>query len=356
MVNMRACVHHSSREAYNMRNQATFESSLSKILVIIALIAVMFAMVVPSASAHTPLKPEHENHTLETALEIPNPTKSWTLYRELHEANEPEYFKLQLKAGERLKISLYLPTTADPMFLPTLIVIGSGITSDDILPEFIDIPQDAGFVVIQAQRPEKPEYEPFTPTSYFYLADFDKEVQTDGTYYFAIYESTGEGRLGIAVGYKEEFTLVEWLRIPLDVIEIHQWEGQSLIFVIAPVLVTLVIGFTVIVWKFGLVRNARSVLGILAGLLYLGSGVMMLVQMILALNGAVYNLLVILTIIFVLIPILLGVVIIRKIGLNAKTASLRDRIIILVLAALGLFSWSGLLIGPVLVLIYSILS
>jgi hypothetical protein len=339
-----------------MRNQAKFKFSLAKRFAMIALISLMLAMGVPIALAHTPLKPGHENHTLETALEIPNPTKSWTLYRELHETNEPEYFKLQLKSGEHLRISLYVPTTEDPNFLPNLIVMGSDITSDSILPEFIDVPNDAGFIVIQAQRPEKPEYEPFTPTSYFYLADFDKEIQTDGTYYFTIYESTGEGRLGIAIGYKEEFTLVEWLRIPLDVIEIHQWEGQSFIFIITPMLVTLIIGFIVIAWKCRLVRGARSLLGILAGLLYLGSGVMVLVQMIVALNGAEYNLLVTLTFIFVLIPILLGVVIIRKIGLNAKTASLRDRILLLILAASGLFSWSGLIIGPVLVVVASILS
>lgn len=316
----------------------------------------MLAMGAPIASAHTPLKPGHENHTLETAVDVPSPTKSWTLYRELHEANEPEYFKLQFQTGERMKISLYVPTTEDPHFLPTLVVIGPDITSDTTLPEFIEIPNDAGFNVIQAQRPEKPEYEPFTPTSYFYLADFDKEVQTDGPYYFAIYESTGEGRLGIAVGYKEEFTLVEWLRIPLDVIGIHQWEGQSLIFIFAPMLVTIVVGFGVIIWKFKLVRGARSLLSISAGLLYLGSGVMVLVQMIIALNGAVYNSSVMLTIIFVLIPVVLGIAIFRKIGLNAKTVSLRDKMILLVLAALGLFSWSGLLIGPVLVVLTSVLS
>jgi len=77
-----------------MKNKVSFETSLSMRLVVIALISVIVAMWVPIASAHTPLKPGHENHTLDSALEIPNPTKSWTLYRELHEANEPEYFKL----------------------------------------------------------------------------------------------------------------------------------------------------------------------------------------------------------------------------------------------------------------------
>lgn len=233
--------------------------------------------------------------------------------------------------------------------------MGPEITSNHTLPELLDVPNDAEFTVIQAQRREKPEYEPFTPASYYYLADFDRELQSDGTYYFAIYDSTREGRLGIAVGYKEEFTLVEWLRIPLDVIDIHQWEGQTLAFIIAPMLVTFAVGFGIIVWKWGGVPGARRLIGILAGLLYLGSGVVILVQMIIALNGAAYDSLAILTLLFVLIPLLLGMALLKKLGLKEDALSRRDRLIVLGLAALGLFSWSGLLIGPFLAALASLL-
>jgi len=312
-------------------------------------------LVVPTVLAHTPLKPGHENNTLESAVDIPNPTKSWTLYRNLHEANEPEYFTLQLKAGERLKISLYTPRAEDPNFLPTLVVMGPEITSNHTLPEFLDVPNDAGFMVIHAQRQEKPEYEPFTPTSYFYLADFERAIQSDGTYYFTVYDPAREGRLGIAVGYKEEFALIEWLRIPLDVLDIHQWEGQSLVFIITPMLVTFAIGFGIIVWKVGAMPRTRNLIGISAGLLYLGSGVLMLVQMIIALHGAVYDSLAILTLLFVLTPLLLGIAVLKKIGLKEKALSRRDRLQILGLATLGLLSWSGLLIGPILAALASLL-
>jgi hypothetical protein len=338
-----------------MRNSTGFNLTVSKKAVMLALAALLLVLIIPPALAHTPLNPGHENHTLESALDIPNPTKSWTLYRKLHEANEPEYFQLQLKAGERVKIGLYTPKAEDPNFLPTLVVMGPEITSNHTLPELLDVPNDAGFTVIQAQRREKPEYEPFTPASYYYLADFDRELQSDGTYYFAIYDSTREGRLGIAVGYKEEFALVEWLRIPLDVIDIHQWEGQTLAFIITPMLVTFAVGFGIIVWKWGGVPGARRLIGILAGLLYLGSGVMMLVQMIIALNGAAYDSLAILTLLFVLIPLLLGMALLKKLGLKKEALSRRDRLIVLGLAALGLFSWSGLLIGPILAALASLL-
>jgi hypothetical protein len=154
---------------------------------------------------------------------------------------------------------------------------------------------------------------------------------------------------------KEEFALVEWLRIPLDVLDIHQWEGQSLVFIITPMLVTFAIGFGIIVWKVRAMPRTRNLIGISAGLLYLGSGVLMLVQMIIALHGAVYDSLAILTLLFVLTPLLLGIAVLKKIGLKEKALSRRDRLQILGLATLGLLSWSGLLIGPILAALASLL-
>lgn len=320
-----------------------------------SILLILMLALVPTVSAHTPLKPGEENTSLERALEIPNPTKSWTLYRELHEAGETEYYKLQLDPGERLRISLYTPTTENPNFAPNLVVMGPDIASEDILPEFVEVPDGFGFVIIETDRPEKPEYEPFTPTSYYYLVDFDMEISTGGTYYFAVYETAREGRYGVALGYKEEFTLLEWVKIPLDVISIHLWEGQHLGLILAPMLATLVIGFGLLIWKYGLDLNAFNLVGSTAGLLYLGSGFMILMQMIISLMGAKYDSLVILTIIFTLLPFLLGFALLRKVGRGRSALSIRDRVIFVLLGVLGLFSWAGLLLGPALAMVASIL-
>jgi len=68
---------------------------------------ISLSCLVSSAAAHTPLTPAEEIHSLDTAFEVPNPTKSWTLYRELHNEGEAEYYKLQLNVGERLRVSIY---------------------------------------------------------------------------------------------------------------------------------------------------------------------------------------------------------------------------------------------------------
>ncbi|MFW9944946.1 MAG: hypothetical protein ACFFB7_08105, partial [Candidatus Sifarchaeia archaeon] len=65
------------------------------LLVSIALIGLLTSIV----SAHVPLAPE-PGETLDTAVEIVNPTKSWVVYSDLHESEEPHYFRFQIDEGE----------------------------------------------------------------------------------------------------------------------------------------------------------------------------------------------------------------------------------------------------------------
>jgi hypothetical protein len=319
-----------------------------------ALLLLLLALASP-VLAHTPLEMEEGNHSLETALEIPNPTKSWTLYRELHEAGEAEYYELHMEAGDRLRISLYVPRGEDPGFAPSLVVMGPEIASRDEAPEFIEVPEGAGVALVESERPDRPEYEPFTPTSYYYIADFEMEVTDESHYYFAVYETAGEGRYGLAIGYEEVFTLLEWVKIPLDVIGIRRWEGQPLVLFLAPLFATLILGYGLLFWRQRFDTNVFNLASASAGLLYVGSGLVTLVQMGIYLYGAVYNSLVILTVVFALIPILLGYVILRKVVRVPTKLLGRDRVFLIALGMLGLFTWAGLLVGPVLAVLAGIL-
>ena len=311
---------------------------------------------VPTVFAHTPLKPDGENNSLETAFEIPNPTKSWTLYRELHENGEAEYFKLHLHEGERFVVSVYIPRNAETDFIPNLIVIGPSIENHSPTPTTIEVPDGAQATLIEGSLPEDPEYEPFTPASYYYTVDYRAEIIDEGDYYFVVYSDEGEGRYGVAVGYIETFTLTEWLMIPIDVIVIHQWEGQSLTFILIPMALTLVLGLFLLLWKFKpTVASIAVFLGVLAGLLYIGSGFMMGTQMFIALIGATSTASLPLTLVFSFLPIVLGLAIIRKMVQHKLRWTTRDRIIVALFGILGFVLWAGVLIGPVVVIIVSIL-
>ncbi len=160
----------------------------------------------------------------------------------MHEEGRADYYRLQLEFGERLVVSIYTSKAEDSSFDPHLAVIGPDISLGDIVPVFIEVPNGAGVTIMESSRSDRPEYEPFTPSSNYYLVDFEKEIQTSGTYYLVISQYTSAGRYGMAVGYKEEFTILEWLKIPVDVIEIHRLEEKPLFLIFAPLIVTVIVG------------------------------------------------------------------------------------------------------------------
>lgn len=323
----------------------------SKKLPFILFLLLSSILLATPASAHVPLQPD-DNESLETATVVFNPTKSWAIYAELHEGGEAQYYRLDLKEGERLRAMLYIPL-GEKGFKPNLVIIGPGIAAQDEVPEYVEVPEEAGVVLLEADEAALPEYEPFTPSSYYYLADFDLEISAPGEYFIAIYEPDSGGNYGLAIGYKESFELDEWLLVPIDALDIHQWEGQSLALILAPVVATVATGLFIFLWlKKDLFRTVRIWIASLAGLLYIGSGFMTLVQMFIALSSTAVDASVVLTMVFVTLPILLGLGILM---FGAKeTVTFRARVIVALFALLGLFAWAGLLIGPLLAFVASI--
>ncbi len=319
----------------------------------LSFLLIFLMLSVHSVFAHAPDKPT-DNESLATAYTISDPAKSWALYAELHEGEEAQYYKFYLPQNERLLVMLFVPTSEKSSFVPNLVVMGPGITSQDAVPEYVETVDGVGIMSLEGQRSSSPTYEAFTPSSFYELASLDREASAAGTYHVAVYEPSQGGHYGLAIGYREQFGLDEFIRIPIDVIGIHQWEGQSLLFIFAPLTLTLVIGLAILILKRPVTfRTLFGGIGVFAGLLYLGSGFMMLTQTILALTTATLDLSVVLTAIFILIPILLALAIFR-LTISRKQIAARVRIFMAILGVLGLFGWAGLLIGPVLALIASL--
>ncbi len=319
---------------------------------LLGMLLVSLMLLVSPVLAHTPLEPG-DNEELETATVVTDPTKSWAVYAELHEEGEAQYYRLDLNDGERLKAMLYIPI-AEKGFKPNLVIMGPGISSQDTVPEYVEVPDGAGVILVEAEETAMPEYEPFTPSSYYYPAEYDLEISVPGEYFIAVYEPDRGGRYGLAIGYREEFGVDEWLLIPLDVIDIHQWEGQPLALIIAPMLIALAAGLLTIVWlKRHLLQRIGFWLAALAGLLFIGSGFMTLAQMLIALSSATFDASAALTIVFAVLPILLGIGILKLAARDNMTAKTRSLVALFGLS--GLIVWAGVLIGPVLALLASII-
>jgi len=160
------------------------------------------------ASAHVPRTAEG-NHSLETAMFIEDPIKSWAIYSELGNGQIANYYKMDLDEGDRLYLSIITPEDQD--FIPNMVIIGPGIQDMDTIPNFINRPENHGAKLVPGVPGER-EYEPFTPGSYYHPTRFDRRLSDSGTYYVVVYnpEEIG-GKYALAVGYRESWTPLEWV-------------------------------------------------------------------------------------------------------------------------------------------------
>jgi hypothetical protein len=321
-------------------------------LVVLASFLILF----PTVSAHVPLEPE-DNHSLDEAFEVHEPTKSWALYDHIHEGGEAAYYKFDLNPGERVYALVY--TLEEEPFVPGLVVMGPGIALNDTAPDYVEIVNDTGRAVVHGERQAEAGYEPFTPSSYYYTAEFDQEVDVAGTYYVAVFENDTGGKFGVAIGYIESFTVSEWLGVPSDVIKIHLWEGQSIFLILAPLIVIVLFGlilFYLFQKKTGKGPKLLSHrLGFLAGLIFFGTSAMVLMQMLIALGRGPGGPLLWVTIVFAAIPIILGIGIMLNSFTKPDMFRIKERAWMIAFALIGLTFWSGLYIGPAILVIAAIL-
>lgn len=329
---------------------------LSKSLIAMVPTIVLVLSLLPSSSAHVP-DFQGGGDSLDTAAHIHDPLKSWVIYDELHESGEAHYFSVHMDEGQRFRLQFFSP---DQDFYPSVGIMGPGIEANDTLPGLVEIPEDAGVLLLSGERQDEAEYEPFTPASYYYFVDFDWDVTLHGDYYIAVFHANQEGRYGMAIGYEEEFTLEEWLTVPLDTIGIHEWGGQDVVLILAPMLATLLIGSMFLIWPPGSGRlTHRSevwrTLASFAGLLFIGSGFMLAMQMAIALSKSGFDGSSIVTMIFMFIPLILGYTLLRNALRKDDELNSKNRVTIAILGLLGLFLWAGVIVGPILAVMSALL-
>jgi len=213
------------------------------------------AVLAAPALAHVPAFGA-DNDDPGNATLVPNPTKSWAYYDRL-EAGGAAYYEATYLQGEQLYLSTYTPSRN---LRPSLVVLaprgGTGETgpddggesrSPDAVPDAVEVPEGYEATVIEGERAEGPEFEPFTPGAYVYTASVDRTVERAGTYLIAIYDADGRaGPVGLAIGRTESFTPVEYLTVPVDALAIHAWEGDSPLLIWGPGLLVALGGIAVL--------------------------------------------------------------------------------------------------------------
>ncbi|MFB6184014.1 MAG: hypothetical protein ABEI96_05610 [Haloarculaceae archaeon] len=186
--------------------------------------ALVIALAATPALAHVPAFPA-DNTAPDRALGVPDAAKSWAFYDRL-ERGQVRYYRLRLDAGQRLRIGIYTPSPGP--LTPSVVLLSRALDDREPVPPGVTVPPGMGTDVVEGERPASASYEPFAPSANYHTVDVDRSVDDGGTYLLAVYDPrNASGPVGVAVGYEEEFTPTEYLRVPFDLVRVHVWEGHT---------------------------------------------------------------------------------------------------------------------------------
>lgn len=199
-----------------------------------------------------------------------------------------------------------------------------------------------------------PDYEPFTPSANYQWSEYEYFAELPGTHYIAMFnKGTGSGNYGLAIGYREEFLISEWVLIPVSIANIRIWEGNSPAFVFGfPIFIV----FPGLLYLFRIKKETvpikpETLTGITGALLYIAGSVFMLIQAVIALFKTGFQASFGATAIFILIPLILGLLILKYYLKPEQNPVKKEGIKLIFFGIIGLIVWSGYIIGPFLAII-----
>ena len=310
--------------------------------------------------AHAPLG-TGDNESIDKATVVPDPTKSWALYSQLNSDGDAQYYTFNVTAGQKIHVTMFKSMSPeDATFNPRLVIIGPDVAAQGDIPTKITIPPGSNARLVSQTQPT-PTYEPFSPSTFTGLADETLDTPTPGTFYLAVYEQSDAprgGHYGLAIGDRETYTIDEWILIPFNLITIYQWEGQNLALILTPMIAALIIGIILITWRFKKqcnLANPMAWLGAIAGLTFIGTAATTLYQMLAAATRVAVGAEALITLIFAIVPLAIGLVTLRLSVKDSDRASVKKRVYLVILGFAGLFMWAGLIIGPTLAIVASVM-
>ncbi len=192
----------------------------------------------PLAGAHVP-EFDASGASPETAFVIADATKSWVFFNEAS-ADGVYWYTFDMTAGTELYVSAAVPPHESGR--PEVWLFGPG------LPEDATAQAPNGTRSMRIAPVDDLGVEPFTPFALRTVAEWRGPAPATGTYYVLVTTPTGM-HYSLASGARESFTPVEWVMTPIGRLSVVSWGGVH--------------------WAFGLVGEVIGV----AGALYLGRSV-----------------------------------------------------------------------------------
>ncbi|MDH4300290.1 MAG: hypothetical protein OEV54_06570, partial [Dehalococcoidia bacterium] len=212
-------------------------------------------------------------------------------------------------------------------------------------------------------------YEAFSPGWFYEVANMTTDAPVDGIYYVVVFgtmqsndthaneddenhdDDHEAARYGLVVGYVESFTPIELIMVQYSVQKVYAWEGQNQFVTLLPIILVLVIGGIILYLRSRKGRAPKDIskwLASLAGLAFLGSGVSIVYQMFLTFSVTGLHGQAMITLIFFVFSVILGVATLRYAVRDKPILTTRRRIGLAITGLIALFVWSGLYLGTAL--------
>jgi hypothetical protein len=323
-------------------------------LFVTLLITIMVLAIAAPAEAHSPLFPQ-ENHSIDTAMIIEDPAKSFAVYHEL-ESEEAAYYQFDMKAGDRIFVQVLVPVSPEEGFVPNLALLVPSTGSNEGLPSFVEVPEGYHSIVSPGDPAAEGELEPFTPGPIFILAEIDVEAPESGTYYAVVYSNDQAGNYAFVIGYLEGFTAGEILSLPLNLLTIYQWEGQQLWVALLPYILVFALGLAFAYYGFRRMGKPDSWvkwLAVISSLAFIGSTVNVIAQLAFSFTRVPVSSLMVLSLLFAVAYLVMGLVL-GRFAYKRKELSIGLRIAFAAIGIIGLTMWGGFYIGPILALVIAL--
>jgi hypothetical protein len=305
-------------------------------------------------SGHVPVDSDN-NTNLENAEKIKNPTKSWAIYGHVN-PNQNHYYVADFNTGETLYVSLSKAIRDEnDNFSPQIIISSKEFTQNPILSSSIEVPENYGWIKINNDQDREKEYEPFGPSYFYSITEFEYDVPENNRYYIII-NSIQEGYYLLAVGSTEQFTLQEWFFTPIQMISVYQWEGQSWFLIVIPWFLTVIFSFYVY-----FVRNPRNIKNLQTwkkiilsmSIPFYGSSTQYLSQIIISSYFGGLDPAILISLILGLFPFLVGLYIFTILTKQQQT-DITLQLKLIGSSIIGLILWAGYIVFPLAIIVFSL--
>jgi hypothetical protein len=222
------------------------------------------------------------------------------------------------------------------------VIVGLNSPNPNPAPPIVRIETNKGTTILRGST-KSPEYEPFAPDVYYPVGRIKKTV-SPGTYTVTV---NGEGRYALIVGQAESFSLQNWIRTGLEIPRTRLWSGRW--WILLPGVLPLVLFF----WWF---REQKSITGWLAG----ASGALCITSGITTISAFVWAVTIVpvgwgslIALIQVVLQTGIGSLLLYQ---STKiTRRFRWRIGIATLSILAALTWAGVIVGPMLGVVASVI-